>query len=86
MGKNSNSAGNVWWNTDCEEAILYKKHLYKTWLRNSTDFNHNEMKRAKIHCNRIVAQAKRQYWSEYCKIEVNDPKDLQKVWRENTEK
>ena len=38
------------------------------------------MKEAKIDYNRIIAQAKRQYWSSFCISEITSHNDLQKIW------
>ena len=38
------------------------------------------MKSAKIQCNRVIAQAKKYHWTEFCKSEVLESKDMYKVW------
>ena len=73
--------GNIWWSKACEEAVKFKKACYKEYIRNKTTENHAKMKKAKIDCNRIIAQVKRQYWSSFCVSEIHDHKDLQKVWK-----
>jgi len=35
----------------------------------------------KIQCNRIIAEAKKSYWTEFCKNEVSEYKDMYKVWK-----
>ena len=39
------------------------------------------MKSAKIHCNRVIAEAKKFHWTEFCKREVLESKDMYKVWK-----
>ena len=39
------------------------------------------MKSAKIQCNRVIAEAKRFQWTEFCKREVLESKDMYKVWK-----
>ena len=73
--------GNVWWTKACEIAVENKKVCYKEYIRNRTAENHVQMKKAKIDCNRIIAQAKRQYWSSFCVTEISSHKDIQKVWK-----
>ena len=34
------------------------------------------MKGAKIQCNIIIAQAKKIYWTEFCKNEVSESNDM----------
>ena len=38
------------------------------------------IKRAKIQCNRVTIEAKQSYWTEFCKNEVSESKDMYKVW------
>ena len=39
------------------------------------------MKSAKIQCNRVIAEAKKSHWTEFCKSEVLESKDMYKVWK-----
>ena len=39
------------------------------------------MKSAKIQCNRVIAEAKKLHWTEFCKREVLESKDMYKVWK-----
>ena len=39
------------------------------------------MKSVKIQCNRIIPEAKKSYWTEFCKNEVSESKDMCKVWK-----
>ena len=77
----NNHTGNVWWTKDCEEAVNFKKLKYKEYIKNKTEENHLEMKKANVHSNRVIAKAKRLYWSLFCAKEVFHHKDLQKVWK-----
>ena len=36
------------------------------------------MKKSKINCNRIIAEAKKNYWIEFCKHEITESKDISK--------
>ena len=78
--KSKKHTGNIWWNEACEEAKKEKKSKFKTYLKEKSYFNHIEMKKAKNKANMIMAQAKRLYWSSFCKNEVYNHKDMQKVW------
>lgn len=47
-----------------------KNKISETWLRNRTELNHDEMRRAKINCNKVIAQAKNNiqtkiHWEDY---------------------
>ena len=72
--------GNVWWNKDCEKAVNEKKEKYKQYIANRSPENHTAMKSANINCNRVIEQAKEQYWTSFCTYEVSDHKDMQKIW------
>ena len=39
------------------------------------------MKSAKIQRNRVIAEAKKSYWTEFCNSEVSASKDMYKVWK-----
>ena len=52
---------NAWWSKDCKEAVYFKKKQFKKWLKNRTEEHFVNMKRAKIQCNRIIAQAEKQF-------------------------
>ena len=41
------------------------------------------MKSAKIQCNRVTAEARKSYWTEICKREVLEYKDMYKVWKKS---
>jgi ribonuclease HI len=72
--------GNAWWSSECKQAVKDKKKQLRTWLKNKTDDNFIEMKRAKIRCNKIIALAKKNFWTEFCKSEIAESKDMHKVW------
>ena len=41
----------------------------------------------KIQRNRVIAEAKKSYWTEFCKNEVSESKDTRnKVWRPKKKK
>ena len=35
----------------------------------------------KIQCNRVIAEDKKYHWTEFCKSEVLESKDMYKVWK-----
>ena len=39
------------------------------------------MKSAKIQCNRVIAEANKFHWTEFCKSEILESKDMYKVWK-----
>ena len=39
------------------------------------------MKSAKTQSNRVIAEAKKFHWTEFCKREVLESKDMYKVWK-----
>ena len=39
------------------------------------------MKSAKIQCNRVTAEARKSHWTEFCKREALESKDMYKVWK-----
>ena len=65
-------SGNPWWNQVCKQAVSKKKEKFKKWLKNRTEENFVSMKSAKIQCNRVIAEAKRSYWTEFCKSEISE--------------
>ena len=77
---NTKKAGNAWWTPECEKAVEDKKEKYKMYINYKTPESHNEMKYSKIKSNRIIAQAKRQYWNNFCNTEIREAKDMQKMW------
>ena len=72
-------SGNPWWNQFCKQAVFPKKEQFKKWLKNKTEENFVSTKSAKIQCNRVTAEAKKSYWTEFCKI--LEYKDMYKVWK-----
>ena len=52
------------------------KIIYKIQLL----LNMKNQKKQKNNSNRVNAQAKRKHWSSFCNNEINDNKDMQKVW------
>ena len=79
--KSKKNNGNVWWCKACEEAVQNKKEKYKQYIRNKTEINHTLMKQAKINCNRVIAEAKKNYWNTFCSSEISNHKDLKKIWK-----
>ena len=73
-------SGNPWWNKFCKQAVFPKREKFKKWLKNKTEENSVSMKSAKIQCNRVIAKAKKSYWTELCKREVLE---LCKVWKKS---
>jgi ribonuclease HI len=78
-------SGNVWWNEECKRAVLLKKETFKQWLKNRSNDNFNSMKRAKLSSNRVIAQAKKKYWETFCEQEIQESKDVYKVWKKVNE-
>jgi ribonuclease HI len=78
-------SGNVWWTEECKRAVLFKKETFKNWLRNRSEENFNNMKRAKLTSNKVVAQAKKKYWETFCEQEIQESKDVYKVWKKVNE-
>ena len=77
----SKHKGNVWWNSSCADAVAEKKQCFKTWIRQRTDDNFISMKKAKLHCNKVIAQAKKLYWDDYCRNKVSESRDICNVWK-----
>ena len=49
------------WSDVLAVGLSLTKKQVKKWLKNRTEDNFVSMKRAKIQCNRIIAQAKKKY-------------------------
>ena len=79
--KSSKHHGNVWWNDDCEKAVKNKKDKYKLYIKNKSEENHNEMKAAKNYCNKVINNAKKEYWQSFCTKEVSTCNDSKKIWK-----
>ena len=73
--------GNIWWNQSREEAVKTKVRKYKNCLRNRTELNHAELRRAEINCNKVIPQDEKGYWNYYCTKEITEHKDMYKVWK-----
>ena len=74
-------SGNPWWNKFCKQAVSPKWEKFKKWLQNKTEENFVSRKSAKIQCSRVIAEAKKSYWTEFSKSEVLESKDMYKVWK-----
>ena len=61
-----NKVGNIWWNNDCALAGQQKIAAYKRYLKNRTSENHILAKEANNKVNRIIIQAKKDYWNAFC--------------------
>ena len=84
LNRTSNNAkrkGNVWWNEICEKAVTNKKEKYKCYIKNKTEENYVEMKKAKNYCNLVINRVKTEYWSSFCTKEVTSHKDISKIWK-----
>lgn len=81
--------GNIWWNEDCEKAVNEKKRLFKDYVhnknkqdKNTVDEKFKAMKNANIQSNRIIEQAKKEHWENFCKTNASNHKDTSAVWKE----
>ena len=72
--------GNVWWNTECENARTSKVIAYKKYLKNRTPENLLASKQAKNYANRVIENAKQDYWNNYCTNNVDILSDSQEIW------
>ena len=72
---------NAWQSKDCKRAVSLKKVPLKKWLKNRTEETFVSLKRAKTQCNRIVAQAKKIYWTTFCKNVLSESKHRYEVWK-----
>ena len=77
--------GNIWWSQQCEDAVNLKKNTYKYWIKHRTDAAFQDMKKAKLDCNRIIALAKKVCFENFCKNEVSGSNDSKKVWKKVNE-
>ena len=74
-------SGNVWWNSACQAAVDNKKQKAKNYIKTRKPDAHEEMKKANIESNKIIAQAKQDHWASFCKTEVSSHNDVPKVWQ-----
>ena len=77
---NSSHTGHVWWTKECEIAVNLKRQAFKSYVQHKSPENHTKMKKANLNCNKIIAQAKKDYWSNFCSSAVYTHSDLAKVW------
>ena len=77
----SKYTGNLWWTDECESAKQEKISKYKAYLLSRSPSKHRDSKAAKLVYNKILAKAKREYWSRFCKEEVKSPSDSNKIWK-----
>ena len=80
--KKVNHNGNIWWNMDCDKAINNKKSTYKKWLKSKSEVDFLAMKKAKIDCNRQIAKAKKEYWSNFVEKEISNYSDSHITWKQ----
>ena len=57
--------------------MINDQHLEKDALAKS----YEEMRKAKNFCNRVISQAKKDYWNNYCAKEISDHRDTKKIWK-----
>ena len=69
-------SGNPLGNTFCKQAVSPKREKFKKWINNKIEGKKLSMKSAKIQCNRVISEAKKYYWTEFCKSEVLESKDM----------
>ena len=77
----SKHKGNIWWSKECEIARKEKWKAYKIYLKNPTVSNLLESKKAKNKSNRVVKEAKKLYWENYCLANINTQTNIQEVWK-----
>jgi len=72
---------NPWWSDACGEAVKNKRYYYKKYRRNCTPLAHEEMTKAKIQCQQIIAQAKLAHGNNFVG-DLDDRVDLGNVYKE----
>ena len=78
---NSKTAGNIWWNTECEEVVKNKKFANKEYLKDQKNDDKIRNKKIKnIESNKKCAEVKNQYFKDYMFREIHGPVDMPKVW------
>ena len=78
--KTSKNKSKEFWNEKCNDAVTVKKEKYKKWLKERSDENFEEKKRANIDAKRTVANARKELLIEFCEKEIKESKDFHKVW------
>ena len=56
---------NPWWTPECDAAVREKRKACRLYRRYSTPATHADMIKKKSTSNRLIAQAKKQYWLNY---------------------
>ena len=56
-----------WWNDNVKQAIKDKKKLYKAWVRSKFEEDYIKHRLARLHCKRVVKEAKEESWKKYGK-------------------
>lgn len=81
------AAGNPWWNERCQSAVAAKSAAFSCWKKSrgrgdpdTTQQLHTAYKQANSRCNKIVAEAKKEYFTSFVSEQVNNPADIGKVW------
>lgn len=72
--------GNVWWNAECEIARKEKWASFKKYLKEPTQSNLLNSKKAKNKANRVIQEAKRKYWSDLCDENLHTNITMQEIW------
>ena len=80
-GESTRAHNNPWWNGACGEAVKTKHYYYKRYRRNCTVESHQEMCKVKIHCKRIIAQAKVEHLKT-CILNLDHGANLGSVYKQ----
>ena len=73
--------GNAWWSSDCETARKEKYTAYYTYLRHRSPQNLLLAKQKRNQCNRVILQAKRLHWEQFCSEQITNHTSIHTLWK-----
>ena len=56
---------NPWWTQICHGAVKAKRQAYKRYKRHQNEETYTRFRDTRIHCKKVIAKAKVDYWRQY---------------------
>ena len=78
---NKNKAKRVpYWDNNCKETVKRRNKLYRKYIKNRTQDNIIEYKKAKAEAQKTIRNTQSQYWESYCNL-LSETSKLGDVWK-----
>ena len=69
-----------WWDTDCDKVKASRKNATDVYLKNCSEENFNELKKAEENAKKTFLQKKRSFRQNFHK-EINPTKNINNIWK-----